>query len=154
MDNLGDIIVTSLTNFTMPFIRYKIGDLSEGVEYTKSQKTDFIKLKNVVGRSIEVFKTKDNKLVPPEFFIHIVGVVYNSGFIKKFQVRQKDYDNIAIKIILQSQKDEASLKKIEKAIQIVMGYDCNVNFEFVETIEPSKSGKFQYTICELKNEKE
>lgn len=152
-DDIGDIIVTSLTNFTMPFIRYKIGDLSEGMGYIKSPKTNFIKLKNVVGRSTEVFRTKDNKLVSPEFFIHIIGVVYNSGFIKKFQVRQKDYDQIIIKIILQSQKDEANLKKIENAIQIVMGYDCHVDFEFVDSINPSNNGKFQYTICELKNDR-
>ena len=38
---------------------------------------------------MEMFKTKKGKLIPAEFFIHFIGVVYNDGGIKKFQVIQK-----------------------------------------------------------------
>jgi len=31
-----------------------------------------------------------------------------------------------------------------------MGKDCKVEFEFVDEIKPAKSGKYLYTICEVK----
>ena len=53
-------------------------------------------IEKVIGRHMEVFKTKDGTIVPAEFFIHFVGVVYNKGYIDKFQLIQEDYDRIII----------------------------------------------------------
>ncbi len=145
----GDIIVTSLNNYSFPFIRYKIGDLSEGFINNSKSNLNYIKLKNIVGRETGIFKTKAGKYIPPEFFIHMVGVVYNTGFIKQFQVIQKDFTTIVVKIILENKKDEQMLAKIDTSIKKVMGQDCKVEFDFVDVIAPSKSGKYLYTISEV-----
>jgi len=145
---IGDIIVTSLNNYSMPFIRYKIGDVSAGFTEGKGN-TNFIRLKNVLGRETDIFKTKSGNYIPPEFFIHIVGVVYNKGSIKKFQVIQKSLEYILIKIVLEASPDEDMLYKIIKSIKKVMGENCKVEFEFVDEIRSNKSGKYRYTVCEI-----
>jgi phenylacetate-CoA ligase len=147
-----EVIITSLNNYSMPFIRYSIGDISSG--FCPKPEYSFSKLKNVIGRETAIFKTKVGSYIPPEFFIHIIGVVFNTGFIDHFQVIQNDYEKVTIKLVLKHDKDEVALKRIKAAIRSVMGSDCRVDFEIVDSIKPNKSGKFQYTICELRNENE
>jgi len=148
---IGRIFVTNLNNYSMPLIRYQIGDFgiaAENRECSCGRKTPLIK--GVVGRHMEVFKTKNGKIIPAEFFIHFIGVVYNEGYIKKFQVVQKDYDQIVIKAVIDNlQKFNESKTKIVNSIRKVMGQNCRVDFELVDEIQLSNSGKYLYTISEI-----
>jgi phenylacetate-CoA ligase len=148
---MGNVYVTSLNNLSMPLIRYAIGDMAIPAKTTKcSCGRGAPLIETVIGRHIEVFKTKDGKVVPGEFFIHFVGVVYNKGVIKKFQVIQKSYDFILIKaVLLDSQKFAEIIPSLVDSIKKVMGPDCKVEFEYVDDIPTTKSGKYLYTISEL-----
>jgi len=143
-NRLGKILVTNLNNYSMPLIRYEIGDI--GILTPK-----WGYLKKIEGREINVFKTKEGKLIPGEFFIHFIGVVFNKGFISKFQVIQKKYDYIIIKTILKDKKKFNENKaKIEDSIRKVMGNNCKIKWQLVKEIELLKSGKYFYTISEVK----
>jgi phenylacetate-CoA ligase len=148
---MGNVYVTTLDNLSMPLIRYGIGDMAIPAKITKcSCGRGAPLIETVVGRHIEVFKTRDGKIVPGEFFIHFVGVVYNKGIVKKFQVVQKNYDYILIKaVLLDNQKFAETIPALVDSIRKVMGQDCKVEFEYVDDIPPTKSGKYLYTISEL-----
>ena len=150
-DEIGHIYITTLNNYSMPLIRYQIGDMGIPVENDKCSCGRGLPLiKNVVGRETDVFKTQDGRIIPAEFFIHFIGVVYNKDFISKFQVVQKEYNFVVIKLVLRDEtKFNSYKKKIIDSIQMVMGLDCKVEFEFVDNINPSKSGKYLYTISEV-----
>ncbi len=137
----GRIIVTTLTNYTMPLIRYEIGDVSSGLKDGK--------LLDVQGRVTDFFVLKNGKKIPPEYFIHIVGVVYNTGFIKKFQLVQKDYDKVLLKIVLDGKEDKKAISDIEKAIKKVMEKGCKVEVEYVDGIDATQSGKYRYVVSEV-----
>ena len=144
---LKDIIVTDLTNYSMPLIRYKIGDVSKKAdlsECTCGRNTLFFK--EVSGRVVNHFITKMRDIVHGQYFIH---VFYFRDWIKKFQVVQKDYDLIKVYIVLTKERNEKDMEDIENKIKLIMGKDCKVEFEFVDEIEPSKSGKYLYTVCEV-----
>ncbi len=148
---VGNVYVTTLDNFSMPLIRYSIGDMAVPAENEKcSCGRGAPLIANVVGRHIEVFKTREGKVVPGEFFIHFIGVVYNKNYIKKFQVVQKDYDRIVIRLVISdTQKFNESKTGITDSIQKVMGQNCKVEFEPVDDIQPTKSGKYLYTVSEI-----
>ncbi|MFA5248480.1 MAG: hypothetical protein WC415_04630 [Patescibacteria group bacterium] len=144
INNIGKILITNLKNYSMPLIRYEIGDI--GVD-----SITWGNIKSISGREMSIFKTKDGKIIPAEFFIHFIGVVYNNNAISKFQVIQKEYDKILIKTVINNINNFNSNKgKIENAIRKEMGNDCKINWEFVNDIEPLKNGKYLYTICEIK----
>ena len=149
---IGKIYVTTLNNYSMPLIRYSIGDMAitgQNQKCSCGRTTPLIE--KVIGRHMEVFKTKRGKIIPAEFFIHFIGVVHNKNYIKKFQVIQKDYDYIVIKaVVLDVRKFNESKNNIINSIKTVMGQDCKVDFEFVDEIPSTKSGKYLYTICEVK----
>lgn len=145
---LKDIIVTDLTNYSMPLIRYEIGDVGKEAEDSECKcRRNALFLKEVSGRVINHFITKRGDIVHGQYFIH---TFYFRDWLKKFQVVQKNYDLIKVYIVLNKEKNEKDMEDMENKIKFVMGKDCTVKFEFVDEIEPSKSGKYLYTICEIK----
>lgn len=149
--DLGRIYVTNLNNFSMPFIRYKIGDFAVQTESEKcicGRSTPL--LKSVEGREASVFKTMEGNIIVPNFFIHFFGIPFNKGFISKFQIIQEDYELIKIRVVLEDEKEFHLYRpNIENVIKKVMGNECKIKWDFVNYIEPLDSGKFLYTKCEI-----
>lgn len=141
----GKVVVTNLHNYSMPFIRYEIGDMAVVGPKKCSCGNELPTIKTVTGRIICQFVKEDRTTVPAEFFIHLIGVVHNKGTIKKFQVIQEDYKKIKILVVTESGVTEVDKKNIENDIKLLMGQDCKIMWEFVEEIPKSNSGKFQYT---------
>ncbi|VVB53037.1 Uncharacterised protein [uncultured archaeon] len=149
---IGSVYVTTLQNYSMPLIRYKIGDLAVSARKTIcSCGRNLPLIQHVEGREMSVFKKKDGTIIPAEFFIHFIGVVHNKGFIEKFQVIQEDYEAITIKAVIKNKKEfEKNKDAIEKSIRKTMGEKCEIKWEQVNEIPPLKSGKYLYTISKIK----
>ena len=96
----------------------------------------------------------DGSLVHSHF---IVQSMFFKNWIKRFQIIQKDFNLFLVKIELCGGIDAAEyggdVGKIEERIKLSMGEDVRVEFGFVGEIEPSKSGKYLYAICEVKDER-
>lgn len=146
----GEIYITLLSNFTMPLIRYKIGDMAVHTEKKCSCGRGLQLIREVAGRNNDMFITKNGELVH-------TGIInyqfYYKDFIKKYQVIQKRPDEIIIKIVFSEQNTaknyDSDLISIKEKIKQVMGQCCKINFEFVDDIKPTKSGKYRYTIREF-----
>ena len=146
----GEIVVTTLNNYSMPLIRYKIGDIGILEEYTECKcGCSYPKLEKVVGRTTDIFKTVSGSVVVPEYFIHLIGVVNNRGSIKLFQVVQEALDRVVVKIVKDGEIKEEELSDIKEKIRLVMGKECEVVFEFVSEIAKTKTGKFLYTVSKV-----
>jgi len=154
-DTEGEILVTCLTNYAMPFIRYKIGDLGIWADQTCQPGRKGPLLKNISGRLTDCFFKKDGSIITPEFFIHMVGVVLNTGWIRKYQVIQEAHDLVHVVIALADPVDspdehfKQELLEISRVIRLVMGQDCRAEYTFVTDIPPTPSGKFRYTISRV-----
>ena len=148
---LGKVHVTTLNNRAMPLIRYDIGDLAvRSAESRCVCGRNTPRIDRVEGREMTVFRTRDGRIVPGEFFIHFLGVVFNKGFVGKFQVVQETYERIRIRIvILDESRFRAETHAIEQSIRKTMGDDCEIVWEPVREIANSSSGKYMYTISEL-----
>lgn len=147
---LGEIYVTSLVNYSMPLIRYKIGDMAVYTERKCSCGRGLPLLDSIVGRDTDVFKTRDGKIIDGIFFLHFIGIVHNNGAISKFQLIQKSYDLIEIKVIIKNHELFVKAKKdIEGSFKKVMGNNCEIVWQEVEKINPLPSGKYRYTIREF-----
>jgi len=141
----GRIIVTNLHNYSMPFIRYEIGDMAIlGPKKCKCG-NPLPTLKKVTGRITDHFVKKDGTIIPAEFFISFFGVFWNKGLIKKFQVIQEEYKKIRILVVPAGEIVKSEKKFIEDKIKVAMGEDCEIAWDFVEDIPKTKSGKYIYT---------
>jgi len=141
----GRIIVTNLHNYSMPFVRYEIGDLAVlGSNMCKCGNI-LPTLEKICGRIEEQFIKKNGDVVIGYFFVHLMGVVVNKGFIKKFQIIQEDYDKIRILVIPNKILPDVEKKDIEGKIRVQMGQGCKIIWDLVDDIPKTKSGKYFYT---------
>jgi len=145
----GEVVVTTLQNYSMPLIRYKIGDIAvRGDNTLCSCGCTYSKLEKVVGRTTDLFQTKSGDKIDGEYFTHLF---YFRDWIEEFQVIQEAIDKIIIKIVKNNSEIETDLLDIEKKIKMVMGEDCQVIFDYVKDIPKTITGKHRYTISSIQN---
>lgn len=146
-DNEKQLIATSLDNYSMPLIRYSIGDVAEySFNNYKIGKTSFyLSTKPIVGRTLGFFKLKDGSLKHTHF---IVQQLFFRDWIKKFQLIQTDYDNVVLRIVGDNNSEE--MKIVEDLIIRFLGSNFKIEWNLVDEIKATKSGKYLYTICEIK----
>lgn len=145
----GEVLVTNLTNFTMPLIRYQIGDRAVLGKSRCSCGRPYPLLAKIAGRSGASIATEDGGVVSPEFFIHLIGVMHNDGSIGKFQVVQEALDHLVIRLVPASGADLATWPHrdaLVRNVRKVVGERCRVEIRFEEDIEPTATGKHLYTI--------
>lgn len=139
----GNIIITSLNNFYMPLIRYKIGD--RGI---KGDDLNFgtLKLDNVTGRTLGVIHKRDNTKIDGQFF---TSLFFNKDGIKNFQIIQKSIENLELKIVKSRKFSQTQLNEIIDKIKNELGYDVNINIEYKDQIDLTATGKIMYVYSEL-----
>jgi phenylacetate-CoA ligase len=147
----GDLVVTSLVNFAMPFIRYRIGDRGALTEEICSCGRGLPLLEKLSGRIVNSFRTDARRIVPGEYFIHMLGVHMQNHSIAKFQVIQRHYNEVLFKLVMRPgfQLPPPIESEIEEKTRLVMGDSCHMTFEFVEDIPPAANGKYFYTVCQI-----
>lgn len=148
----GDIAVTNLWNFTMPLIRYRVGDRGIMAHGACPCGRPYPLLKAVTGRASTSLRLHDGSVVSPTFFIHFMGVVHNDGSILKFQIAQKAYDLVIIRLVVRPHfniEAWSNRERLVKHVQKVMGPNCVVRFEIVNDIPKSPTGKHLYTVQEM-----
>ena len=150
---IGEIVVTLLTNFAMPIIRYRIGDMGTWAEGPCTCGRPYPLIRKLAGRVTDTFLTREGTRVHGEFFTHLF---YHQSWLKQFQVVQEDFERIRVYVVSAKPEDEAqkairerALADIRDKIRIVMGPACEVAFETVDEIRPASSGKHRYTLSRV-----
>ncbi len=147
----GDVLITTLHNYTMPLLRYEIGDRVVKGGQCKCGRP-YPLLKEISGRQGSSFKTSSGGFISSQFFVHLIGVSCNDKRIKKFQVIQTGYDAIEIKLVANgrfSVGDWQYKGKLYDLINKAFGYKCHTDIRIVDDIPQTSTGKHVYTICNI-----
>jgi len=139
---MGKIIVTTLHNYSMPLIRFEIGDTAVLGPKKCTCGSPLPTLTDISGRITDHFIREDKTIIHGEYFTHLF---YLKDWVKAFQVVQEDYKKIRIFIVLLGNLKNAEKREIESKIRLMMGKDCVIIWEFVEEIPKTPSGKHIYT---------
>ncbi|MCK5150099.1 phenylacetate--CoA ligase family protein, partial [Candidatus Pacearchaeota archaeon] len=135
----GEVLITSLTNYSMPLIRHAMGDIAEV--------DNEFELKNVLGRVNNIIETSNGKLdstsIIAGLFFDLKGNLFTS--FSKYQLTQKKKDEFELKIII-SDKEKWKLEKkaIDEVMKKILGEKVKFRFNEVKEINPLKSGKYEY----------
>lgn len=143
----GNIVVTNLNNYAMPLVRYAIGDrgiMAQPGACACGRGGQI--LQRVSGRSIDVFLMRDGTHVDGAWFF---PMLWARDWVRKFQIIQADYAWVVFRVALQGAYRTDELEEITYQTRLVMGAECRVDFEFVDDIAPSPSGKFRFTVSEV-----
>ena len=140
----GSIIVTNLHNYSMPLIRYEIGDTGVLSSEHCPCGSSLPVLEKLSGRTSDHFRLRDGGIVHGEFFTHLF---YYREWVERFQIDQTDYDHIIISVVLASAASSGEMAEIGAKIGAVMGQDCSLEWQFPDSIEKTSQGKHLFTRC-------
>lgn len=140
----GKVIVTNLYNYSMPLLRYQIGDMATLGSLECKCGNPLPTLEKIDGRLFESFVLEDGTIISGELFVQLIGVYCNKGFIDQFQVIQRDYDDLQLLVVSES-LSKSEIEDINDKIRIFMGQNCKIQWEFVSEIPPVSTGKYLYT---------
>ena len=142
----GEVVITDLHNYGMPFIRYRNGDIAIQGGEPCSCGRGLTLIKDIDGRKVDEIIATDGKLVSGGFFPHLMK---EFDEFKKFQVIQKSINRLVIKIVLNEKPSQDRLDFCQNEIRKVFGQDMVVDFEFVDDIPLTLTGKHRVTISEI-----
>jgi phenylacetate-CoA ligase len=148
---VGDLVVTLLTNYSMPLIRYRIGDraafLADGTPCPCGRALP--RIATVAGRALDAFIRADG------VWVHGVDVkrfYHRVPWIRQFQVVQLDVDRILVRLVDREQRPDplasrrGDLDGIRAYLRGLMGSGCEVAFEFATEVPREASGKYRQTV--------
>ena len=141
----GEITATSFYNYSMPFIRYKTGDLANLSQSKCSCDRNHLIVENIDGRADDIIITPDgNKIgrISPAFS-PIKGINYA-------QIVQNQIEIINIYLVKNKDFNSDTLSQLEIELRKRVGKTIMIEFYFVEDIKPSSNGKRRLVINNIK----
>jgi len=149
---IGEVIVTPLDASPMPFIRYRLGDLGRPSASRCGCGRTLQVLENFLGRTGEIFVTKDGRMIPPNFWCRFFMVDQQSQFVERFQVIYRRPDYISILLVKRRGFSPATEEDMRKILRRNFSGDVHFEFEYVPEIKPQVSGKYQMVVNELRQQ--
>lgn len=144
----GQVTITDLHNFGMPFVRYLNGDLASAApENTKCPCGRSLPLLGAVeGRRLDVLTSPDGRIIPGEFFPHLMKDVPS---IEAFQVRQTKEDQLKVLLVSPGARSVRDTEFLRSSIEKQVGTSMRVEFMWVDQIPLTPSGKRRVTVREI-----
>ena len=147
----GDILITQLNNYAMPFIRYRIGDIGRLSDEFCPCGNQLPILAELLGRSTATFRTANGELKHGGYFTQ---KFYNVRGVNQFQLIQETYQHCVLKLVTNVDWTETTRHYMVQTIREALGEDVRVRVEFVEDIPLPVSGKREFTLSKVgKNSK-
>lgn len=138
----GTVLVTSLFNKAMPFVRYNLGDV---VSLFPERKGYRRKINTMQGRTNDVAILPSGKKSPGLTFYYISkSLLEQGGFLKEFTIKQKAYDLFHFEYVADAELSETQKKKVEEMMLLYLEPGLKATFERREKIERTSAGKFKH----------
>jgi phenylacetate-CoA ligase len=138
---IGEVVITDLNNFCMPFIRYRIGDLAEAMDNSVPCECGrgLPRIGNIEGRVQSIIQGTEGRYMPGTFFAHYLKD-FDHAF-KLFQVVQERPGAMIFKVVKGSRYSDDVLQEVLGTFRSFLGDDMTVDVQFVENIEMVRTGK-------------
>ncbi|MBN1223399.1 MAG: phenylacetate--CoA ligase family protein, partial [Candidatus Aminicenantes bacterium] len=146
---MGEVVITSLTQYAMPLIRYKLNDTASFSPRPCTCGRNLPVLQDVVGRLSDFLVTEDGRLIYGGFIEYIF---WEKPEVKKFQVYQPDKQHLEIRVVLKHEMGPGWAEKLRKQIQPRFGPTVKISVQMVDEINLTPAGKHRFTISDVKLE--
>lgn len=140
-DGLGEIVLTELNSVSIPFVRYKNGDIGKILSNKCKCNRPYEIMEIREGRMDDYIKCPDGRLVYDAILAYSL-----KEYATQFKAYQEKLDHLKILIIPNKDYNEESGLSIKKTLKKYLGNDVKVELNLVEKLPVDQSGKFRYFI--------
>jgi len=145
---MGEVVVTDLHNYGMPFIRYRTGDVAIESKRLCQCGRGLPLIADVEGRVVDMITAPNGKIIPGQYFI---GVVRTTALeeVERFRIVQENREKVLFRIVPKTEIPQAKLEIMREKVQRMCGTAMEVEFEFVDEIPLASSGKHRIVISKV-----
>jgi phenylacetate-CoA ligase len=145
----GNIVITDLLNFGMPFIRYKIEDVGTPDDHQCPCGRGLPLMKMVAGRTTDFLKTtKGVSVSGSALTIYLITSVPG---IRQAQIIQDKVDHLTFKVVAGREFLESGTRTFREKVSEFFGEEMRYDIQYVEEIPKEKSGKYRFSVSLLKD---
>ncbi len=141
----GRVILTDLFNYSMPFIRYEVGDMATPTHRLCSCGRTLPLIDSLDGRTSDIIRFRDGSVLSGL----VLSAVFEHLPIQQYQIVQLDEDNLLIRIIRERDYNQAHTDRLLRITEHHIGPHANVKLEFVEEIPVTRAGKQLFIVSNL-----
>ena len=147
----GQVLITNLHNYAMPFIRYKIGDLAVSSDAVCTCGRGLPLLSALNGRISDVIYTPDGRTIPAIALANSSLVFLG---VNEFQYVQDSIGILYIKLVMDQPYTKEHLDDLivllTKKYKGSLGENMDIRIEFVDEIPKTESGKRKIAVSNIK----
>ncbi len=147
---LGEVVITDLSNLCVPLIRYRIGDLAVAMDDTVPCRCGrgLPRIGRIEGRVQAIIRAEDGTLLPGTFFAHFFKEY--AHVVRQYQVVQERPGAVALRIIKGRRFTDEGFGELMTELRKYVGRGTEIDVQFVEDIPLVRTGKHQGSISLLK----
>lgn len=142
----GEIVVTHLDAYGMPFIRYRTGDFGRLLGGRCRCGRGLPLMDVVQGRSTDFLMLPDGTIK------HALSIIYPLRAmpgVERFRVTQQADYGVIVEVVADK---SLTADAVKTRVRPVLGNEIGLGIRFVDFLEESPSGKFRYVISHVKRE--
>ena len=144
------LVLTSLWNRCLPFIRYEIGDHGRVLKEQCPCGIPGELLQLIGGKNYDFLRTREGYLhgaVAGRAFCNVAGVT-------RYQLIQHGFDEFTARAVLpETRRRQDVRRQLERSVLRVLerhfGEGTHIHFEYPRELSPAPSGKFRFVIQEM-----
>ncbi|MDA3788721.1 MAG: hypothetical protein PF503_09535 [Desulfobacula sp.] len=143
----GEIVLTHLDAWGMPFIRYRTGDVAQPGKNGCACGRTWRTIQNIQGRTTDFVVTPDGRW---QHALSVIYVVRDIEGVDEFKIIQHKIDEV--EVLLKVHEDiypDNGAERIVKGIQKRMGTSVNVKISMTDGIPRDASGKYRYVVSNV-----
>lgn len=144
----GQIVVTDLLNKAMPLVRYRVEDVGVPCERKCGCGRGLPLMESVAGRVADFLLKKDGTSVAGVSLIE--NTLTRFPGIDQMQIVQKAFEHFEVNIVPGKGWNEGVVRSLDDYIKSVFGINAVVDFSLKEGISAELSGKYRFSVCEIK----
>jgi len=129
---IGEVVVTDLNNYCMPFLRYRIGDLAEAMDPAAacSCGRGAARIGAIQGRVQSIIQGTDGRYLPGTFFSQCLEE-YDYAF-KRFQVLQDAPAAMTFRVVKAGRFSQSVLDEVLATFRKHLGESMRIDVELVD----------------------
>jgi phenylacetate-CoA ligase len=137
----GEMVVTMLHSFAMPFIRYKLGDMVVQGSAICSCGSPFSTIRAIQGRTADFLSLPNGRFVHPQ---DIARDSYLAAhWIRQLQVVQQTVDRFELHVVPAREPSPAEIEAVRPAIAWLLGPGVSFDVVVVQSIDRTMDSKFR-----------
>jgi phenylacetate-CoA ligase len=135
----GEVVVTALHAYAMPFIRYRLGDVVRRGPDTCSCGQPFSKIGSIQGRMLDYFRLPGGRWLHPYALSALMPD--EADWISQRQFIQEREDHIVARLVLAPGATTDRVAEFARRAAELVGPQATVQVEVVPEIERTRGGK-------------